>query len=418
MTPNSPFAYDFVAPQRICFGWGRRLEVGTLARSLGRRAFLICGAPVLTEGGVLGQITDSLRAEGVDAVFLETIVHEPEVEDVDRVAGVVRAGGVRAGDFILAVGGGAAIDLGKAVAAMATNDESPTVKDYLENVGLDFKLVKDPLPLLAMPTTAGTGAEATRNAVISSYDPPFKKSLRSDKIMPRIALVDPELSATVPPATTAASGMDAITQLIESFISRKAQPIPQALAMDGLRKAIPSIAEAVENGSSRPARENMAHAALLSGMALANSGLGMAHGVAAALGVHCRVAHGVACALMLPVALRVNRQVRQAELARLAHLLFGGEGDRYLLCEAPEGPFRQKVPVPFSGATPEEAVETLIREISTLCDRVGVPRRLSQLGVTAEQIPDIVQSSRGSSMSGNPRDLSDAELTAILEEIL
>jgi alcohol dehydrogenase class IV len=396
MNSETPITYDFVAPQRIVFGWGRRREVGELARSLGRRAFVICGAPVLTEGGILGQITEALRAEGVEAVFLETIVHEPEVEDVDRVAGVVRTAGLRAGDFILAIGGGAAIDLGKAVAAMATNDESPTVKDYLEGVGRGLVLVKDPLPVLAMPTTAGTGAEATRNAVISSYDPAFKKSLRSERILPRIALVDPELTVTVPPATTAASGMDAITQLIESFISRKAQPIPQALAMDGLKKAIPAIAEAVENGSSQPAREKMAHAAMLSGICLANSGLGMAHGVAAALGVYCRVAHGVACALMLPVALRVNREARQAELARLAHLLFG------------KGP----------STTPEEAVEFLIQEISSLCDRVGVPRRLSQLGVTKEQIPEIVKSSRGSSMAGNPRDLSDAELTAILEEIL
>ena len=396
MNSETPITYDFVAPQRIVFGWGRRREVGELARSLGRRVFVICGAPVLTEGGILGQITEALRAEGVEAVFLETIVHEPEVEDVDRVAGVVRTAGLRAGDFILAIGGGAAIDLGKAVAAMATNNESPTVKDYLEGVGRGLVLVKDPLPVLAMPTTAGTGAEATRNAVISSYDPAFKKSLRSERILPRIALVDPELTVTVPPATTAASGMDAITQLIESFISRKAQPIPQALAMDGLKKAIPAIAEAVENGSSQPAREKMAHAAMLSGICLANSGLGMAHGVAAALGVYCRVAHGVACALMLPVALRVNREARQAELARLAHLLFG------------KGP----------STTPEEAVEILIQEISSLCDRVGVPRRLSQLGVTKEQIPEIVKSSRGSSMAGNPRDLSDAELTAILEEIL
>jgi alcohol dehydrogenase class IV len=247
-----------------------------------------------------------------------------------------------------------------------------------------------------MPTTAGTGAEATRNAVISSYNPPFKKSLRSEKIIPRIALVDPELTVTVPPAVTAASGMDAITQLIESFISRKARPIPQALALEGLRRAVPAIAEAVANGRSEPARAAMAHAAMISGMCLANSGLGMAHGVAAALGVHCRVAHGVACALMLPVALRVNRQVRQAELARLAHLLFG------------KGP----------STSPEEAVDVFIAEISVLCDRVGVPRRLSQIGVSAEQIPAIVRDSRGSSMSGNPRDLSDAELTRILEEIL
>jgi alcohol dehydrogenase class IV len=301
-----------------------------------------------------------------------------------------------AGDLVLAVGGGAAIDLAKAVAAMATNDQSPTVKDYLENVGRDLKIVRDPLPVLAMPTTAGTGAEATRNAVISCYDPPFKKSLRDVRILPKIALVDPELTVTVPPATTAASGMDAIAQLLESFISRKAQPIPQALAVQGLKMAVPSIAEAVRDGTSRPAREKMAHAALLSGICLANSGLGMAHGVAAALGVHHRVPHGVACALMLPVALRVNRRVRQAELAKLSRLLFG------------QG----------MSTAPEDVVEMLIRVIEKLCDGVGVPRRLSQLGVTREHIPALVASSRGSSMSGNPRELSDDELRQILEETL
>jgi len=396
MSTDLQLCYDLVMPQRILFGWGRRREVGDLARSLGHRAMVVCGAQALVESGVLGEITDAVYAEGVEPILLEPIEHEPEVEDVDRVAALVRGHRPGPGDFVLAVGGGAAIDLGKAVAAMATNDESPTVKDYLENVGRDLKLVKEPLPVLAMPTTAGTGAEATRNAVISSYDPRFKKSLRSEKIMPRIALVDPELTVTVPPSVTAASGMDAITQLIESFISRKAQPIPQALALEGLKKAIPAIAEAVENGRSRPAREAMAHAAMISGICLANSGLGMAHGVAAALGVHCRVAHGAACALMLPVALRVNRQVRLAELARLAHLLYG------------KGP----------STSPEDAVEVLIGEISALCDRVGVPRRLSQLGVAANQIPALVRDSRGSSMSGNPRELSDAELTEILEEIL
>jgi alcohol dehydrogenase class IV len=279
---------------------------------------------------------------------------------------------------------------------MATNRESPTVKDYLEGVGRGLKLVEDPLPILAMPTTAGTGAEATKNAVISSYDPPFKKSLRDNRLMPRIALVDPELSVSVPPEVTAASGMDAITQLIESFISRNAQPIPQALCLQGLKLAVPAIAEAVEDGSSQPAREKMAHAALLSGMALANSGLGLAHGVAPALGTHCRVPHGVACAVMLPVALRVNRKVRQDELSQLSHLLFG------------RGRF----------TPPEEAVAVLIEEVEALCDRVGVPRRLSELGVKREQIPLLVKDSRGSSMSGNPRELADEELTWLLEEIL
>jgi alcohol dehydrogenase class IV len=391
-----PLSYDFLAPQQIVFGWGRRKEAGALARTLGRRAFIVCGAAALEEQGHVAEIGESLRSSGVEPVPVATISREPEVGDVDRLAADLRARGVGAGDLLLAVGGGAAIDLAKALAAMATNTQSTTVRDYLEGVGRGLKLEVQPLPIMSMPATAGTGAEATKNAVISCYDPPFKKSLRDQRLLPRIALLDPELTVSVPAAVTAASGMDAITQLIESYISKKAQPIPQALAVQGLQMALPSIAEAVEHGDRRQPREMMAHAALLSGMALANAGLGMAHGVAAALGVHRRTPHGVACALMLPVALRVNRQVCLAELARLWRLLAATDA---MLSD-------------------DEAADRLIRRIEALCDRVGVPRRLSQVGATAGQIPAIVRSSRGASMSGNPRDLSDDELTAILEEIL
>lgn len=396
MSAEAKISYEFIAPRRIVFGWGKRTQIGELAKTLGRRAFVVYGSQVLVDQGGLDALGTSLRDAQVEMVSIGLINHEPEVDDVDRAAAEVRTAHPVAGDFVLAVGGGAAIDFGKALAAMATNTQSSNVKDYLEGVGQGLILVEEPLPILAMPTTAGTGAEATRNAVISSYQPAFKKSLRDERLVPRIALVDPELSVTVPPEVTAASGMDAITQLIESFISRKSQPIPQALAVQGLRMAIPAIVEAVENGSSREAREKMAHAALLSGMALANSGLGMAHGVAAALGVHARVPHGAACALLLPVALRVNSEVRKAELAMLSHLLFG----------------------PAPASSDDDAVRVLIREIEALCDRVRVPRRLAEVGVTPEQIPAIVESSRGSSMSGNPKDLSDEELTQILEDLL
>lgn len=393
MHDTSTLSYDFVAPQQIIFGWGRRREVGPLAANLGRRAVIVCGSRRLQAQGTVDEIASRLKAAGVDSVVAETISHEPEVDDVDRVAAEIRARGVAPGDMVLALGGGAAIDLAKAVAAMATNDQSPTIGDYLEGVGRGLKLVRDPLPILAMPTTAGTGTEATKNAVISSYDPPFKKSIRDPRLVPSVALIDPELTVSVPAAITAASGMDAITQLIESYISRKAQPIPQALCAHGLKLALPAIAEAVENGQRRDVREKMAHAALLSGMALANSGLGMAHGVAAALGVHLRVPHGTACALMLPVALRVNRPACQAQFARLAHLLYG------------KGP----------STSPEDAAEVFVQEIERLCDQVGLPRRLSQVGVLAEHIPELVKASRGSSMSGNPRELSDDELAAVLE---
>ena len=225
--------------------------------------------------------------------------------------------------------------------------------------------------------------------------------------MPRIALVDPELTVTAPPEVTAASGMDAITQLIESYVSKKWQPITCALAARGLEMALPAIGEAVENGHSRKAREAMSFAALLSGITLTNAGLGMAHGVAAALGIHCRVAHGMACALMLPVAIRTNLDACRAQFAELARLGARPATSRdeiVIHCQddgLPEGP----------------PAEQFLQQIETLCERVGTPRRLAQVGVAREQIPQIVQSSHGSSMSGNPRELSDAELTTILERI-
>jgi alcohol dehydrogenase class IV len=346
----------------------------------------------------LGEIRNLLSAQDIEATLVETILHEPEVQDVDRVARDLHGYDRGRGQFVLAIGGGAAIDLAKAASAVATNRQSPTVADYLEGVGRGLKIIDQPLPVLAMPTTAGTGAEATRNAVISSYDPPFKKSIRDDRLLPRVVLVDPELTVTAPPQVTAASGMDAITQCIESFISKKAQPIPQALALQGLRLAVPSIVEAVENGRSRQARERMSHAALLSGMALANSGLGLAHGVAAAMGIHARVPHGLACAVMLPAAMRINRELRIAELAIIARRIELAGVD---------------------GATPDcAAADALIEEIEKLCRRVNVPSRLADLGVRHDQIPAIVKSSRGQSMSGNPRDVSDAELTRLLEKML
>ena len=388
-------SYDFIAPQQIVFGWGRRREVGRLAKQLGGRAFLVSGLPAAVSDAVLDEIAGWLRQASVEPVVLATLLHEPEVADVDRIAAEARARGIGEGDLLVGIGGGAAMDLAKATAAMAVNRESVTVKDCLENVGRDLKLMVSPLPIMAMPTTAGTGAEATRNAVISCYDPPFKKSLRDNGLMPRVALVDPELTVTTPAETTAASGMDAITQLIESYVSKKTQPIPRALAVQGLRMAVPAMAEAVERPEHRPAREAMSHAALLSGMALANSGLGMAHGVAAALGTHCRVPHGVACAVMLPVAIRNNLAVCRDAFARLGHLVFG-----------------------LPTKDQEAAAEAFAEKIEQLCDRVKLPRKLSEVGVRREQIADLVRDSRGSSMSGNPRRLSDDELAEILERLL
>ena len=388
-------AYDFLAPPRIVFGWGRRAEVGRLVRELGRRAFLICGSRALEAAGAMDDIRALLRASGVEVIDAAAIHREPLVEDVDRAAALLRGRGAGPGDVVVAVGGGSALDLGKAAAALTTNCQGASVLEYLEGIGRGLAIIEPPLPLIALPTTAGTGSEATKNAVISSLDPAFKKSLRDDRMVARVALVDPELTVGLPAETTAWTGMDAVTQLIESYITRNARPLPQTLALAGLRLAVPALPAAASDGRDRAAREAMAHAALLSGMALANSGLGLAHGVAAALGVHCGLPHGLACAAMLPAAMRVNRPVRQTEFAALAPALTGRSW-------------------PNESAAADAAVEA----VDALCRRLNVPAKLSALGVRPEQLPALVRSSRGNSMNGNPRDVSDDELTRLLEEML
>ena len=391
--------YSFLSPQRIVFGWGRRRDVGPLAAALGRRAIVVCGSRTLVERGVLDELTASLAATGVEATLLATIRHEPEVADVDAAVAALAELPPRDADFVLGIGGGSAIDLAKAVAALATNADGRSAVEFLEGVGSGLEIERPPLPMLAMPTTAGTGSEATKNAVISCYEPKFKKSLRSDAMVPRVVLVDPELAVHCPREVTVHCGMDAITQLVESYLSRRAQPIPRALARQSLPAAVEALPTLLDDPTSRVGREAMAHAALLSGMALANSGLGLAHGVAAALGVHARVPHGLACAVMLPVALRANRAVCQREYADLEWAI--GSSD-----------------AASSAESDAVAADRFVARIEALCERVGVPRKLSALGVRREQLDAIVPSSRGNSMNGNPRDVADEELRTLLEAMV
>ncbi len=382
--------YDLFSPRKIVFGWGRRAEVGQLAATLGRRALIVVGSRTLERQGTVDELMAALKNAGITSIVMGSVTREPEVSDIDGLVAQALADGVREGDLVIGIGGGAALDAAKALSAMLTNRQGASVADFLEGVGRGLTIDTPPLPLMAIPTTAGTGTEATKNAVISSYDPLFKKSLRSEEMVPRVALVDAELTVSCPRDITAQSGMDAITQLIESLISCRATPLTRALCREGLVRALPAIERAVREPGGRPAREVMSHAALLSGIALANSGLGMAHGVAAALGVHCRVAHGLACTVMLPVALEVNHKVCRDDLLAIGRM-----------CDPPAS-----------------SVAQTIDAIRKLNERIGIPSHLRALGVTADQIPAIVQSSRGNSMSGNPREIADEELTAILTSAL
>ena len=318
----------------------------------------------------------------------------------DVMAAMQRLPSDREGLVVIAVGGGATIDLAKAVAAVATNltaeecggDLDAAVVDRLEGVGRNLPITKWPLPVVAVPTTAGTGAEATRNAVISCPRRRFKKSMRSPMMVPRAAIVDPELTRSCPRETTVASGLDAITQLIESFICRFAKPLPRAMVLDALPRAVASLPTVLDDPGEATSRAAMSHAALISGMALANSGLGMAHGVAAALGIECGTPHGLACAVMLPIALRVNFDEAVLEYAKLERAIDSS-----------------------SSRSDRGDAEAFVERIETLCHEAGAPRRLAEIGLRTDRVEWVAENSGGASMRGNPREIDTETLRGILQ---
>jgi alcohol dehydrogenase class IV len=396
--PSLP-AYDLVVPPSIRFGPGRAAEIAAVAAGLGRTAWLVGGRRSLVESGLLAALERGLADAGLAARLVATVAGEPTVDQVAAaVAGLPRES--LADTVVIAVGGGSAIDLAKAVAALATNvppdtvDFDAAVVDRLEGVGRGLAIDVPPLPVVAVPTTAGTGAEATRNAVISCPRRGFKKSMRSPLMVPRAAIVDPLLTLSCDRGTTAASGLDAITQLVESFVCRFARPVPRALAIEALPRALAALPTAVEQPHDVSARAAMAHAALVSGIALANSGLGMAHGVAAALGVECGTPHGLACATLLPVAVRVNLAAAEQDFAAL-----------------------ERTVAADTSPVDREAAAAFAARIEALCDRVAVPRRLRDLGLARDRLRWLAENSGGTSMRGNPVELDPARLLPILETV-
>nr|HPJ72707.1 iron-containing alcohol dehydrogenase [bacterium] len=245
-------------------------------------------------------LLDLIEEHGLEArVF--PVAREPDIETVSRAR---EAGAEAECRAVVAIGGGSALDAGKAAAALIANPGDP--RQYLEVVGEGNPLRSTPLPFIAVPTTAGTGSEATRNAVIACPEQSVKVSLRSYLLLPALAVVDPELALTLPPRPTAESGMDALAQLLEGFISLRASPLTDAIAREGLRAAGRGLRRAYRHGSDLEARTEMALAALCSGMVLANAGLGAPHGFAGPLGGMFPVPHGAACARLLAPALAVT----------------------------------------------------------------------------------------------------------------
>jgi alcohol dehydrogenase class IV len=294
-------SFSFEGMPKVRFGPGAAGGLGEIVASIGDSALLVTGSHSLRRSGRLAAIVGDLQSFGVDVADYP-ITGEPSPEMVDE---AVRRFAGRSVEVVVAVGGGSVLDTGKAVAAML--EQSGSVADYLEGVGTREPSGRS-VPMIAVPTTSGTGSEATKNAVLSRVGMDgFKKSLRHDNYIPRMALLDPVLCVSAPPAVTAACGMDALTQLIESYVSTQASPLTDALAMDGLRHLIPALPEACGTGAADlGCRGAVAYGAFLSGVTLAHAGLGVVHGVAGPMGGLIAIPHGVACANLLPFAVKAT----------------------------------------------------------------------------------------------------------------
>jgi alcohol dehydrogenase class IV len=382
-------SFDLALPSRILFGEGRLAEAGALAAGLGTRALVVEG-----RSGRAEPLHDLLRESGVPTARI-AVAGEPTTALVE--SGAAHAIAERC-DVVVALGGGSVIDAAKAIAALVTNRDP--ILDYLEVVGQGRPIIERPAPLIAIPTTAGTGAEVTRNAVLMVEKEGVKVSLRSQLMLPAIALIDPVLTYTMPPAITASTGLDALTQCIEPFVTPMANPITDSVAREGMRRASDALLRAFRDGSDRAARHDMAVASLCGGLALANAKLGAVHGFAAPLGGMFPVPHGVACASLLPAVVETNvRALRE---------------------RAPDSPALTRYDEVARTLTgrPDARAEDGAAWLRKLLEELEIPR-LATYGVHADQVGRIVEKARkASSMRGNPIELTDAELSEVLRSAI
>lgn len=378
--------FEFATATRICFGVGALTELGGAAAGLGRRALVVTGRDPSRAAAVLA----ALATAGVEAVTF-AVAGEPGTEDAEAGVTAARDGGC---DLVIAVGGGSPLDAGKAIAALMTNP-GPTT-DYLEVVGRGRALESDPAPFIAVPTTAGTGSEVTRNAVLTVRAQRVKVSLRSPKMLPRLAIVDPALTLSLPPQVTADCGLDALTQCLEPLVSSKANPVTDGLAREGLTRAARSLRRAWSHGDDLAARTDMCAASLLGGLALANAGLGAVHGLAGPIGGMFPAPHGAVCARLLPEVIAAN--VRALQL------------------RAPTSPAltRHREVAQILTGSPDADVADGIDFLRALVDGLGI-RGLAAHGLRESDVATLIsQGQRASSMKGNPIALTDDELRGVL----
>ena len=374
--------FEFATATRIVFGEGTAATLPELARTFGAQPLVVTGAS--------GERAASL----VSALSAETFA-VPGEPTVDLVRDGARRAREAACDVVISLGGGSAIDAGKAIAAIATNGGEPL--EFLEVVGKGRAIAVPPLPFIAVPTTAGTGSEVTRNAVLGSTEHGVKASLRSAMMLPRVAVVDPELTYGLSPAVTAYTGLDALTQLIEPYVSVRANPLADALCVEGIRRVAGALRHAYHDGADRDARRDMALGSLLGGLALANAGLGVVHGFASPLGGGWNAPHGALCAALLPHGMTANVAALRAR--------------------APQHPALERYTVIARLLTgrSEATAEDGIHWVQSLCVELKVPT-LRAWGITEADLPGVVEkAARASSIQANSLPLTCEELIAVIK---
>jgi len=380
---------------RVEFGAGCLDKLPTIIRAYGQRALFVTGQQSHNHSPLWEKLLTQLKTRNITTLFA-TIDGEPSPQLVDQIVAQHRNDNI---DCVIGLGGGSALDAAKAIAGLLNVDNS--VMDFLEGVGPELPYHGPPVPFIAIPTTAGTGSEATKNAVLSQQgENGFKKSFRDDKLVAEYAILDPRLLASCPKSLIAANGMDTITQLMESYTSINANPFTDALAQSGLLLAREALFEWYKDGAAaEQAQSNMAYAAWLSGITLAQVGLGSVHGLASPLGAFFPVPHGVVCGTLLAEATAINIKAMQKR--------------------EPQNPALKRYAVMAEWlvgkclADQQSAHAELITQLRSWVDQLELPR-LSTYGITSDDFARIISNARGSSMKSNPVVLTDDEIRQVL----
>jgi alcohol dehydrogenase class IV len=379
---------QFYLPTKVITGLGCFSQMPEVARGLGQKALFVCGQKALRRSGILERALNDLQKAGVQTILYDAVHSEPTLGMVQRAVDLARQ---EQAEVVIGIGGGSAMDVGKATAVLSR--QTGTVEEHHRGRAID----KPGLPFISIPTTAGTGTEVTNNAVLTDPELGIKKSIRGPLLYPKIAIVDPELTLSLPPEVTASSGADALCQAIESFVGHGAQPASDALSGQAIQWIGRSLVRAHENGSDIQARADMLYGSLLAGMSMTNTRLGGAHGLAHPLGHRYHIPHGVICGLLLAYVMEYSLEYAPDKYAQAALLL----------------------QLDVGGMSPKEAARQAVEAVRRINQRIGIPNQLRDFGVKTEDFADVIARALPSgNLKNNPKPLGADDLQVILQRAL